>query len=153
MRIGQNDFAVSASADDLSGTGDSITFYPAVPVRVVRWGLICSTAVVHNSMAAELNLSTYDGATTVTETASGGTTLLMAADAVIGEVLYVEPTSEVVCRPGDFLQIEITVAATSGSGYGFIEYQPLPNDPTGVLGSFPDATPANSIQRFTDLST
>jgi hypothetical protein len=149
MRIGEYGYAVSASADDLSATGDSLEFRPGAPVRVIRWGLIASVAVVHNSCAAELNLTTHSSAGAATETASGGKTLLMAADAVVGEVLYVEPTSEVICRAGDILQIEITSAATSGSAYGFIEYQQLPTDLNGVNGRFSDDTTA----RYTDLST
>ena len=150
MRIGENNFVVSASADDLSGTGDSLDFRPAMPIKVMRWGIIASVAVVHNSMAVELNLTTHSEAGAATETAQAQT-LLMAADAVVGEILYVQPAAgvEIICRPGDILQIEITSAATSGNGYGFIEYQPLPNDLLGLLGQFSD----DATARFTDLST
>lgn len=148
MRIGENHFAVSASADDMSGTGDSLEFRPAMPIKVLRWGLMASVAIVHHDLAAELNLTTHSAAGAATETAQDET-LLMAADAVVGEMLYVRPTEEIICRPGDILQIEITHAATSGNAYGWIEYQVLPNDLEGLLGRFSDDTTA----RFTDLTT
>lgn len=148
MRIGQYDYAIASAADTLSATGDSLEFRPACPVRVSRWGYLVSVAVVHNSMAAELNLTTHDEDGTATETAQDET-LLLAANAVVGEILYVRPAEEIICRPGDFLQIEVTSAATSGAGFGFIEYQPLPIDLYGLTGLFSD----DATARFTNVTT
>ena len=148
MRLGEHHVFYDAD-HDMSSATDALEMYPVGPIRIIRWGFMSKTLIDIASMSAELNVSTYDGATTATETASGGKVLTPSADTVIGEMIYCEPSTEVIVRSGDLVQIEVTAAASSGTGVPFVEYQQLPFDKLGETALFND----DSTNKLTDCST
>ncbi len=155
MRVGDNLEEIGA-VFDLNTTGDAMAFRVSTPIRVVRWGIITSTALVGAAATLALDRTTHavDGTPSRVD-AVGGKTLTLAVDASIGRVYYAEPdegpTNEVILKPGDILHIDgLTAQGTSGSGYPFIQYHKLNWDDTGENADFDDATPTN---RMVDGST
>ena len=151
MRVGDNLEEIGA-VYDLTGSGDAMAFRTSTPVRVVRWGMISSTAIVGTSAVLALDQTTHEADASVTRTDAVGTTVLtIPANAGIGQVFYCEPTTEVLLKPGDILHIDgTTVIGTSGSAYPFIQYQKLNWDDTGANANYSDATPTS---RMTNGST
>lgn len=146
MRIGDNLEEVGA-VFDLTGSGDPMAFRVSTPILVTRWGVSASTALVGTAAVWSLDRTTHAAAGTATRAdAVGGKTLTIAA-ANTGTVIYCEPTSEVICKPGDILHIDsVTAIGTSGSGYPWIQYQKLNWDKTGQNANFSDATPTNRMR-------
>ncbi len=127
MRTGEN-LILTIAAVNLNSTGDVLTLRFPVPVQIVHWGVVATVAVVTNAdLDAELDLSTHDSDGTPTRSdGSGGQNLIIDAAMVVGEVAYVQPTSAIIVRPGDFATFQISTGATSGNGIPWIEYQILP---------------------------
>lgn len=137
--------AVSATADDLSGTGVSLTYITPVPIDIYRWGYVISVALdATQDLICGLNVQA-PGATdvpkqTATFAASQstvGTVLSVKAllptaqttgeDALGGatvqtSLIDVAPAGPIHVPAGSEVEIEITQAATSGSAFGFIEF-------------------------------
>ena len=135
---------VSASADDLSGTGLSLTYVTPVPIDLYRWGYIVSVALdATTDLIAGLNVQTPAATDVVKQTATfanaaaAGSVLsvkvLLPTAQTTGEdalggatvqtsLLDVAPAGPVRVPAGSEIEIEITQAATSGSAYGFIEF-------------------------------
>ncbi len=148
MRVGDN-LEVIGSVFDLTGTGDAMAFRTSTPIRVIRWGIITSTAIVGTDATLALDHTTHEADASVTrEDAAGTNYLTVEAEAGIGAVFYAEPAAndEVTCKPGDILHIDgLTVIGTSGSGYPFIQYQKLNWDKTGANANYSDSTPTTRM--------
>lgn len=133
MRIGENDFAVSGVVA-LDGAADRLTFTPAIPVRIVRFGCIVSV-LVDNTQGLILSLDTNDLLASAVRTERATLTHTNgAANLVVGTVRE----SGLVARfsmdanldynvlvPGMQAIVEVKQAATAGDGFVFIEYTPL----------------------------
>lgn len=151
MRLGEHFHSIAGSQAALDAGADVLTFRPAAPVRIVRWGATISVALdTTQDLIAKLDHTTHDQTGSATRSdGSGGQNLTVAADQVVGAVVYAEPSSEIIVRPGDFVTIQVTQAATAGDGFPFIEYQQLPFDTEGLTAKFSD----DATSRVTDGST
>jgi len=150
MRVGDN-LAVQGAVHDASSAAACLTFWPDTPVRVLRWGLICTVVWVGDGIVT-LTHSPYIAAGTTTPDATAGTTGTgTVTTSVAGIIHYVEPTTEVLCKPADSLIMTVTNAWTSGNFVPFIQYQKLNWDDTGVNAQFADATP--TFGKLVDVST
>lgn len=157
MRIGEHHYAslpctTEASTEiDVSSAADILSLHPAAPIRVLRWGLICTAAIVAGTGQAELDHTTHDEDGTPTRSAgSGGQNLAFAATKV-GGIIYVRPDEEILVRPGDFLSMQISTGATSGNGIPFIEYQQLPMDLLGETSLFSDDATTRMVDASEDI--
>ena len=150
MRIGEHLIATTAAHVDVNSAADHLILQLPVPFRVIRWGFVVTVAFDAATFQAELDHITYDELGAPTRSAgSGGYNLAMDVDKVIGNVLYVEPATEVLVRPGDHVNIQISSGATAGDAYPFIEYQILPFDALGETAFFPDVD-TTSTNRMVD---
>ena len=138
MRIGENDFVVSAQVA-LDATADIFTFTPAIPVRLVRFGYIVSVEL-DNTAGLVLALDTVGVAASAPTRAERGTVTGSGTE-VIGAVrahrfetapdvdktsFQVDTNLDVnVLVPGHTAVLQVTTAATAGDGHVFIEYTPL----------------------------
>jgi hypothetical protein len=100
---------------------------------------------------AVLGHSPYIAAGTTTRDATAGTTTLTGAACQAGVIQYVEPTSEVLCKAGDKLDVTLTGAFDAGDLFAFIQYQRLNWDETGENAQFADAAP--TYGKLVDVST
>ncbi len=119
------------TANDLAVTEDILKMICVVPIVVVRWGVMVSVDVTGTSVVV-LDHSAHesDGSAPTRAAAVGGRQLSGVAQQ-FGGIQFCEPTSEVICKPGDFLHIEVTTGWTAGDGWGFIQYQQLNWAPVG----------------------
>jgi hypothetical protein len=149
MRVGDN-LTVYGTLKDHTAQ-EALAFWPATPVRVVRWGIICGVDLTGTGGTASLYHDPYEVDGTPNQDTTAGTTTLTGAACQIGVLQYVEPTTEVVCKPGDKLSVVITGAFDAGDYYAFIQYQALNWDETGVNATFDDTTP--TFGKLVDVST
>ncbi len=150
MRLGDN-IEVRSTLLDLNATGDVFEYRPSVPVRVIRWGVVCGVALT-GTATLDLDRITYatDGSAT-RENNPGATQLTVAAGAlVLGEVQYCEPAenNEILVKPGDALIFQQSNGWTAGDGYLFLQLQMLNWDDTGVNAQFNDAV---ALGKLTDV--
>jgi hypothetical protein len=150
MRVGDN-LSVQGAAHDASSAAACLTFWPATPVRVLRWGFVVTVVLVGDGIIT-LTHSPYIAAGTTTPDATAGTTGTgTITTPKAGTVQYVEPTTGVLCKPADSLIMTVTNAWTSGTIVPFIQYQPLNWDDTGENAAFADAT--MTFGKLVDVST
>jgi hypothetical protein len=117
-----------------------VTLTPSLPCRIVRWGIINHLdAWVFGSAVIQLLQTTHAANGGITE-AAAGTTTMTEQDLTEGEVLYVTPSSEVIVKPGDAIDVDMTTGGTSGDIIGFIQYQQLNWDDSGNNATFNDST-------------
>lgn len=129
------DFAISAQVA-LTTTGDKFTFSPAMPVNIVRWGVIADALIdVGAGMVIALDhrplfgsdTGRVDGATAAGVDTAGGTLSTGTTDVPAGKGIY----REVNQVPGPFkldvgeqAVFQVTDAAdTAGTGFLFVEYE------------------------------
>lgn len=135
---------VAASSDDLSGTGVSLNFYTPVPIDIYRWGYIITVALdATTDLVAGLNIQTPEATdvpyqtATFTANAAAGSVLSVnvinpaaqttGEDALGGATVQTSlidaaPEGPIRVPAGSQVEIEITTGATSGTGYGWIEF-------------------------------
>ena len=143
MRVGDNLQVLGATHDHQASV--ALTFQTSLPIKVVRWGLICGDEAIVGTGTAVLGHQPFIAAGTTTRNAAAGTATMAIIAAVRGYVQYVEPTTEIVCKPGDILDVTIDGAFTSGDVYAFIQYQLLNWDENGDNANFADATPTTKL--------
>jgi hypothetical protein len=147
MRVGDNLQVMGAIGDHSAKV--LATLVPSVPCRIIRWGItVHLDTFVFGSGVVQLLHTTHAEDGTISEAAAGTATLTLI-DAAEGSVLYCEPTSEVIVKPGDAIDVDLTTGGTSGDIAGFIQYQQLNWDESGDNANYSDATPTN---RLTDCS-
>lgn len=119
------------TANDLNATEDILIMMPVVPIVVVRWGVLVTVDVTGTSVVVlDQSVHESDGSAPTRNAAVGGRQLSGVAQE-FGGIQYCEPDEEVICKPGDFLHIEVTTGWSAGDGYGFIQYQQLNWAPIG----------------------
>lgn len=135
---------------DFGATGDKFIYTPANPSDVYRWGLVNDTAMVSGTsfvMALDKRVTAgtdtgrvqMDTITRTTDMAAGtglfSQSILPVAQAAgsdnrttppIPTYYNVEPAGPVQVNPGQQLVLEVTDAATSGTGYVWIEFVEYP---------------------------
>lgn len=141
MQLGNYLEATTAAQAALDAGADILAFRASFPLRVIRWGAIVSVALdcTPGALTAKLDHSVHSEAGVPTRSdGSGGRNLTSAVDRVVGTVLYVEPLTEIIVKPGDILHVQVTGAATAGDGFPFIHYQPIAFTKTGARSQFSD---------------
>lgn len=142
MRLGENSFEVSGLVA-LDGAADRLTFTPAVPVRLVRYGYVVGVLLDH-TQGLILSLDTNDllAAPVRTERAT-----ITNANGAANQVVGKHVTREIpaftmttgldknVLVPGQQAIIEVKQAATAGDGYVYLEVTPLPYSTAKQVGS------------------
>jgi hypothetical protein len=150
MRVGDNLETHAAIHDHQAGILAILT--PSVPCRIIRWGITVHLDHFDSGSAViALHHQTHAEDGTISEDTAAGTKLLGITDTDYkeGAVLYCEPSTEIIVKPGDSIDINMTTGGTAGDIVGFIQYQQLNWDKTGENANWNDATPTN---RMTDLS-
>ena len=117
---------------------DKVTFAPARPINVVRWGFIIDTLLdVGTALTAhEMDLRPDAGSDTLrvngatdsdgVDTA-GGSLTLAAVDIAVGLGVYHNVSPKFQVDPGEELVIQCSVAPdTGGTAFYFIEYEQEP---------------------------
>lgn len=136
----KDNFAVSASTDDISGTGDTLVFRPSQPIDITRFGLLAASALDVGSMVVELQIEKLDGtgtqvvdSFTLTVDKALGDVVVKTVDrgggqstGVDGSKVVTAPGGPIRVVPGQQAVIAITTAGTSGNAYGFINYLTQP---------------------------
>jgi hypothetical protein len=141
MRVGDNLAAYGTAGYDLkAGTADTLLFVPDTAIRVVRWGVVVTTAAVGTDGVFDLDHTTHNEAGTAARANRQGGQYLTLPACLAGKVYYVTPDEDVVCKPGDMLHIDlITSIGTSGNGTFFLHYQKLNWDISGENAKLSDA--------------
>ena len=143
-RVGDNLQVVGAVVDHT--TGVMMELRPSTPIRIVRFGvLVVLDAWDAGSNVISLEARTHNAAGTLAAGVTVGGVTLVPVDGNEGTVFYAEPVDEVIVKPGDFIEVEITTAGTAGDLRAFIQYQLLNWDPTSDRADFSDATPTNRM--------
>lgn len=114
---------------------DKVSWAPARPVNIVRWGFIVDTlldvgaALVAHEMdlrpAVGSDTSRVNGATDAdgVDTA-GGSITLPATDIAVGKGVFHDVSPKLLVDPGEEVVIQCSVAPdTGGTGFYFIEYE------------------------------
>lgn len=128
-------FSISAQVA-LTTTGDKFTFSPAVPVNIVRWGVIADALIdVGAGMVIALDhrvtfgsdTGRVNGATSAGKDTAGGTLSTGTTDVAQGKGLYREVNQvpgPFKLAPGEQAVFEVTDAAdTAGTGFLWLEYE------------------------------
>ena len=143
MRQGDNLEVFGAIHDHQAGV--LVTLAPSTPCRIVRWGItVHLDAWDTGSAVVQLLRTTHAANGAITEAAAGTTTLTLA-DANEGTVFFCDPSTEVIVKPGDSIDVDLTTGGTAGDIRGFIQYQKLNWDATGDNANWSDATPTNRL--------
>lgn len=122
----------------------------AAPVRVLRWGFLCSVAWDVAAFAAELDHTTHANDGTPTRSAgSGGFDIALTVDQVVGSGVFatvggdrttgtanLDATGELIIKPGDFVTFQVSSAMTAGDGFPFIHVQNMNFDDEGPNSEF-----------------
>lgn len=124
------DFIVFTAAS-IATTGDKATFTPAMPVNVVRWGVIATVAftgapvltldkrVTAGSDTGRVNGATASGVDTAGGSLTPGT--LAAGKGAYREVNQVPGPFKLA--PGEEAVFEVTTAAGAGTAFFYVEYE------------------------------
>jgi hypothetical protein len=139
MRIGENQFEGAVVALDTAVNTDVLTFTPALPCRIVRFGYCVTVALDNTADALILALDTQGvGATDPARAEQARITATV--DEAVGTVRYhdwvVNDTTDetwelaaglgnFVVMPGHQVILETVQDAISGDGLVWIEYTPL----------------------------
>ena len=136
-RVGDNLQVVGAVVDHT--TGVMMELRPSTPIRVVLDAWDAGSNVI------SLEARTHNAAGTLAAGVTVGGVTLVPVDGNEGTVFYAEPVDEVIVKPGDFIEVEITTAGTAGDLRAFIQYQLLNWDVNSDRGDFSDATPTSRM--------
>lgn len=118
----------------LDSGADVLTFFPGMPVEIIRWGFSVSV-LVDNTQGLVVKADSIKGSTrgdgdfgTITN-ANGAANLAVGAGQFTE---HVNPgladglrTKPQVLKAGEGVAIQVTTAATAGDGFPFIVYRPL----------------------------
>lgn len=136
-----------------TSTGDKFIFTTAMPIEVIRWGIVYSVAKDASNMVATLSLRPTSGSDTARAVISTLTDALARAQGVVtyqepgtlttaaatqsvaedGSLRNVDPVGPYQVLPGQELVAAVTTAAGStGQGVIFIEYRELPFSGTPI---------------------
>lgn len=147
MRVGDNIEEISAQIT-LDATGDKLTFRTSTPIRIVRFGVNVSIALVGTNGRLYIDRTTHiaDGTASRADQIGGRSCDIAASN--VGSVFYAEPDEEVILKPGDIVFLALdTAIGTSGDGFAWIQYQKLNWDIDSPNADFADAVATN---RMTD---
>lgn len=130
---------VQATIADMSSTGDKVTLTPVVPVTVVSFGFIVTTAIV-GALVMKCDKRPTAGSDTGRGDGDLGTLTLSASQGgslAAGDVARCRPAASSsfgagpapteagnLVLPGEQAILELTTGATSGAAIGFIEFKP-----------------------------
>ncbi len=144
----------------LNSTGDKMTFTPAFPVNIVRWGIIADALIdVGAGMTIKADWRPTAGSDSSRSDGTCGD-ITVTADISQGQGAYTEecadPSTTAVpakfsVDPGEQIVFQVTDAAdTAGTGILFVEYEALPfvGDDNVTADSF-----ANRIDNMTQNET
>ena len=144
---------------DMGADEDLLTWAPAMPVDIVRWGYIVDTVLGASVLVVAMDFRPTKGSDTArVNGATDGTTFIDTAGGTLtpgvstavgkGEFHNVNPPLQV--DPGEEVVIEITTHPTSGDAHFFIEYevQPFVGDSNVTAGDF-----SNRIANMTERTT
>lgn len=164
MRLGEHQSFTDATQRALDSTGDIGVFRNtgAHPLRINRWGFLCSVAWDVDAFVAKLDHTTHalDGTPTRSD-GSGGFNATLSVDQVVGSLVFVtvggdnvtgtanlDATGELILKPGDFLTFQVTSAMTAGDGHPFVDYQNMNFDDVGRNSEFSeeDGTAASKLR-------
>ena len=123
MRFGMNLFEISAVVA-LDGTADRLTFMPAIPIVVVRFGYIVTVLLDHTPNGLVLSLDKNDVIASPVRTELELITA-PTVDEVIGSIGFMDVSPGTRITPGQEIIVEVKTAASAGDGRVFIEYTPL----------------------------
>ena len=112
------------------GTGDRVTFTPARPVNIVRWGIIVAVLL---DVGAAFTIKADFRPTANSDTGRGDGDvgdITLTADVAVGLGVYTEEVSgagngqKFKVDPGEQVVFQVTDAAdTTGDGWIFVEYE------------------------------
>lgn len=116
-----------AKAASLTALADILAFRPVHPTRVLRWGVVITTAPTVTAPVVKADIQKVAG---TRGNGDGGQMTIPVAQA-IGSVLNNElkaagalvTAAPIDMNPGDALFLEVTTAATAGVGDAWIEYE------------------------------
>ncbi len=162
MRLGEVQTYVDQTVRAMDSAASLTVFRNtgAHPLRILRWGGLCSVAWDVGSFVCKLDHTTHakDGTPTRSD-GSGGFNAALTVDQVVGSLFYVtcggdkdsssiDATGEIILKPGDFLTIQITTQMSAGDGYFFIDYQNMNFDDNGLNSEFSeeDGTDASKLR-------
>lgn len=111
------------TAVSLTSTGDKFVFTPNVPIDIVEWGVVLTTALDATLRTIALDKRVTAGSDSGRVNAVGTTTISGSAAVVAGKQLYARPTSPVQINPGEQAVIEVTDAAVAGAGVFYVKFQ------------------------------
>ncbi len=155
----QHRVEVSASVN-MDSTGDKMTFTPATPVNIVRWGVIADTLI---DVGAGMTIKADHRPTAGSDSSRGDGDvgdITVTADISQGTGAYTEECATAAgtavpgkfeVDPGEQVVFQVTDAAdTSGTGHIFVEYELLPfvGDSNVTAGEF-----SNRIDNMTQNET
>lgn len=134
---GNSKIKETASVADVSADADLLTFTPAVPVEVLEFGFIVTTAIVDAAgglaLGADLRPTAGSDSGRTAGTAGSGTFTSAQANKAAGKVLRVRPPTPYIVIPGQQVVLKQTVRADSGAALAYIVYrEALQNDSTTV---------------------
>lgn len=110
----------------LTSTGDKFIFTPNVPIDIVEWGVVLTTALDATARTIVLDKRITAGSDTGRVAAVGTTTITGSAAVVAGKQLYARPVEPVEVNPGEQAIIEVTDAAVAGAGVFYVKFQRRP---------------------------
>ena len=112
------------------GTGDKVTFTPARPVNIIRWGIIIDTIL---DVGVGFTIKADHRPTAGSDTGRGDGDvgdITTTTDVAVGKGLYTEEVSGAGSKqkfkvdPGEQVVFQVTDAAdTTGDGFVFVEYE------------------------------
>lgn len=120
----------TATLADASATGDKLTFTPAMPVEIVEFGIIVTTALVDaaGGLVLKADVRPTAGSDTSRTDGTAGTMTLTSTQAnrSAGQVVRSRPASPLTVLPGQQVILELTTAVDSGAGIAFIVFREKP---------------------------
>jgi len=116
----------SANFSTVGATVIKATFAVGKPCELVRWGFTAFTAIVVPVGGFQLRLdkADADGTTNLVTGAGGTLTQPASTNIAVNNGIYRE-ISPLKFAQHQVIQIFCVVAATSGTGFGWIHYRPL----------------------------
>ena len=154
MRLGQIQTFVDPTQRALDAAADIGVFRNtgAHPIRLLRWGFLCSVAWDVAAFVAKLDVTTHDKAGAATRSdGAGGFNIALTVDQVVGSIVYatvggdkdtgtanLDATGEIIIKPGDFATFQVTSAMTAGDGHPFVDFQNMNFDDESLNSEFSD---------------
>jgi len=145
---------------NVNSTGDKMTFTPASPVNIVRWGIIADALI---DVGVGMTIKADHRPTAGSDTGRGDGDvgdITVTADIAAGKGAYTEEIGTPAATaaqakfevdPGEQVVFQVTDAAdTAGTGHIFVEYELIPfvGDSAVTAGDF-----SNRIDNMTQNET